>query len=578
MTLPLSPKELRFYNNVPTTPLTQKLGDTINELVAGNAYQVADMTARNALTPEDKQVVRVETTGELFVWDASTTQWRVIPYSSTRPDFFIKNLTSGSVGIFCDPAGDDLNGEGTSASPFASVSRALDSIPHGFVSSVVVVVAGGTYDDRVWNFSATPGSLASYAQGTSTTEPIIRIVGQGHLNGEVINVTAANTTANNIPHPSGAGSYASIKQFNFPTWATPIPGPLPTMFPVTVAGAEPEYLLIREAFTTVSGEQISYPTFDNFVVAPGSDNTTGSMHLVSVFNLFSTGNYRLARVDQLPTFPNLRDVIVNSDIFTFSIIGCGFGYTLGGNKSIPELRNVTSLTACFLDGGGGAALISTKNFATSMQGCYIRRNPANPFSGGYFWVPANFRGGWNNCYFRDLTVNVSQGQYYNVGGVYDTSPTARPKIVFGTDDISTSHGAGPHVGVSYLGGIDMIGGGLGLQLVSTSVRVSGGSGNLTFDGVSNPLNLTSHSFWGYLSGTAIGTCTAPVVIGPMSMTGSGFTTSPTGVGISGWSGLVTNTAAAGSEVQVGANAVTTFGSLPETDFAQGNLSIGAVGK
>lgn len=35
MTLPLSPEELRDYNNVPTTPVSQKLGDTINALVGG---------------------------------------------------------------------------------------------------------------------------------------------------------------------------------------------------------------------------------------------------------------------------------------------------------------------------------------------------------------------------------------------------------------------------------------------------------------------------------------------------------------------------------------------------------------
>jgi hypothetical protein len=35
MTLPLSPEELKAYNNIPCTPLTQKLGDTINALVGG---------------------------------------------------------------------------------------------------------------------------------------------------------------------------------------------------------------------------------------------------------------------------------------------------------------------------------------------------------------------------------------------------------------------------------------------------------------------------------------------------------------------------------------------------------------
>jgi len=530
------------------------------------------MAARNALTPEDKQVVRVESTGELFVWDASTTQWRVVPYSSTRPDFFIKNLTSTSVLLFCDPAGDDISGEGTKASPFASVSRALDSIPHGFVSTVYISVAPGTYDDRTWDFSATPGSLAPYSRGNSTTEPIVRIVGQGHLNGELINVGAGNTTANNIPHPSGSGNYASIKQFNFPTWTAPIPGPLPEMFPVVVSGAAPEYLLMREAFSTIQGEQISIPS-NSFVVAPGSDNATGSMHLVTSFDIFYTGNYYLTNVNQFPDFPNLRDVIVNPDIFLFDIYGCKFGYTLGADKTFPEFRNVSNVNACVLSGGsasGGA--LSKKNFSAQFNNCYIRRDPANASTSSYYWLAESVRGGMDGCYFRETTILATKGHYYNLGGVHDSSPGARSKIVLGQDSPTGNHGAGPSAGISYFGNIDMIGPGIGIQAVSSSIRCTG---SITFDGVANPLTLSSHSYFGN-SGLSIGTCTAPVVVGPMSMTGSASTTTPTSPGIAGWT--ITNTATPGAEVQVGAAGTVTFGSLPQTDFALGNTSIGAVAK
>ena len=572
MTLPLTPEELKQYNNVPTTPLSQKLGDTINELVAGTAYQVEDMAARNALTPSDKEVVRVKSTGELFVYDASTTQWRVVPYSSTRPDFFLKNLTSTSVLIFCDPAGDDISGEGTKASPFASVSRALDSIPNGFVSSVFIVVAPGTYDDRVWNFSATPGSLAPYSRGNSTTEPIIRILGQGHLNGELINIGAGNTTANNIPHPSGSGNYACIKQFNFPTWTAPIPGPLPEMFPVVVAGAAPEYMLMREAFITIQGEQVSAPS-SSFVVAPGSDNATGSMHLVTYANLFYTGNYYLTHVDQLPVFPNLRDIIVNPDIYLFDIYACHFGYVLGTDKAFPEFWYVSNLQGCVLSGGlASGGLISKKNFATQVTSCYIRRNPANASTNSYLWLPEAVRGGMDSCYFRETTLLATKGYHYNFGGVHDTSPGARSKIVLGQDNPSGNQGAGPSVGILYFGNIDMIGPGIGVQAVSSSIRCTG---SITFDGVSNPLTLSSHSYFGN-SGLSIGTCTAPVVVGPMSMTGSASTTTPTSPGIAGWT--ITNTATPGAEVQVGAAGTVTFGSLPQTDFSLGNTSIGAVAK
>jgi len=35
MTLPLSPEELKAYNNIPCTPVSQKLGDTIDALIGG---------------------------------------------------------------------------------------------------------------------------------------------------------------------------------------------------------------------------------------------------------------------------------------------------------------------------------------------------------------------------------------------------------------------------------------------------------------------------------------------------------------------------------------------------------------
>lgn len=577
MTLPLSPEELKQYNNVPTTPLTQKLGDTINDLLAGSAYQVANMAARNALTPEPNQVVRVESTGELFVWDASTPQWRVVPNSSTRPDFFVKNLTAGVVLLFCDPAGDDISGEGTQTSPFASVSRALDSIPHGFQNSVIIAVAAGTYADRDWCLSAQPGSIAPYSQGTSTTPPAVSIAGQGHLNGEAITITSANTTANLIPHPSGVGNYAAIRRFNFPTWSTSIPGPLPSMWPAVVTGAAPEYMLIREAFLAVGSSTVSVPAFSNFVVAPGSDNTTGQMHLVTTGNIFSVGNYYLANVSQLPEFPLLRGITVNTKI-VFNVDACVFGYVSGANRFFPIVLDAASFSGCVFSGGGYGRINSLQSTATTLSNCYIRRHPTNDSATSVMWFSNSTRAGFSGAYIRETSLNIITGQYWNLGGVYDTSPASRPKITFGGDAISTSHGAGPSVGVSYFGAVDMIGPGIGLQLVNTSIRYSVGSGNLTFDGVTNPMTLSSHSYWGHLNATTLGTCTAPVVIGPMSMTGSAFTNTPTAAGIAGWAGLVTNTASPGQEVQVGANPVTAFASLPQTDYPLGNTSIGAVGK
>lgn len=46
MTIPLSPSELKAYNNVPTTPLSQKLGDTINALSGASQLSPFDAALR----------------------------------------------------------------------------------------------------------------------------------------------------------------------------------------------------------------------------------------------------------------------------------------------------------------------------------------------------------------------------------------------------------------------------------------------------------------------------------------------------------------------------------------------------
>jgi len=567
MTLPLTPEELKQYNNVPTTPLSQKLGDTIDQLVAGNAYQVADMAARNALTPTDRQVVRVASTGELFVYDASVPQWRNVPNSSTRPDFFVPPSFpyANGVVISVDASGDDANGEGTQGNPFATVSRALDSVPNGFENIIFILVAAGAYADVSWDVTAISGNKDSS----------IIVWGQGHVAGEKITVTAANTAASGIAHPSGSGNYASLRRFSFPTWTTAIPGPLPSMHPVVVPGAAPEYMLFSPFVYNVSG--VSFQAASGDVVAPGSDNTTGQMDLVRTSSLFETGDYTLAHVSQLPSFPNLERVRGPYG-GNFSIGGCAFGYDSFGDKYFPSFRNVRGLGSCFLEGGSFAELTNESVFQynfTFNRGNYIRRNATNVYAPSVIWFPTVTRSNLASCYIKDTTILLSSGSLTGTDSFYDTSAGARPKLVLGADGIDPNDVTGSHAAIYYLGNMDMVGPGVGIQMGNSSVRHTA---SITFDGVSNPLTLTSNSYWGRVSSSALGTCTEPVIIGPMSMTGSGNVSAPTAAGIAGWSGSLVNTNNPGNEVQVGANAVTSFAALPQTDFALGNLSIGAVGK
>lgn len=566
MTLPLTPEELKQYNNVPTTPLSQKLGDTINELVAGTAYQVEDMAARNALTPSDKEVVRVKSTGELFVYDAANTVWRNVPNSSTRPDFFLYDDSGTAVvAVHVTPAGSDVDGEGTQTNPFRTVSRALDSVPNGYKANVFIAVASGNYPDFTWRFP-TRGSVNPDSTVVSTfASPTISVVGQSpYTDGEVINLSGGALTANNVPHPSGLGNYACQSAFNFPAYTTPIN-------PADPAGQN----LLYGPPTAVQG--IYVPNSSGTKVVYSADNTTGVTRLVNKAgsNLFATGDYYLINRDQLPTFDSLVyiNAVGGDSYYTGNFVNnCKFKAFLFGFDFGLQATNV-SFTGCFVHSSGIS--YQGNNGIHALNNCIAEKSPT-AFD-GRSWISGASRGGYVECYFKDMKVNVTTGQYFNLGGVYE-STASQVKLVTGTDDTSTSHGAGPSVGISYFGGCDFIGPGIAMQLVNTSVRASAGSGNFTFDNVTNPLILTSGSFWGHLNVTAIGTCTAPVIVGTKSMTGNGNVTNQTGPGIAGWT--VSNTANPGQEVQVGANPAPPvgFAALPQTDLALGNTSIGAIAK
>ena len=558
MTLPLTPEELKQYNNVPTTPLSQKLGDTINELVAGSAYQVEDMAARNALTPSDKEVVRVKSTGELFVYDATYSRWRVVPNSSTRPDYFtyVRSPFTPTY-LYVDPAGSDDTGEGTQANPFASAARALNAVPHGYKRPIYIMVASGTYDDVEWVLPNIGAIMQSDSTGDLTlATTAIRIIGQSpYTDGEQITIGAGNTTANAVPHPSGLGNYACLSDFSFPTFSTPINPADPTG----------QYMLFGPP--TSAGT----PSFAGGHVIYSADNTAGSVRLVTPSNIFNTGTFYILRRDQLPTFTRLGEIRnFNGPANELAVYNLAFAVELSGNTR-QVIASSCAFQQCYFN--AGAMLSYTEE---GFNTCIVDKEPGLGFT-PYVYYKSSNQSIVQRSYFKDAYVAAGQGLYTTFQGVFESTGTAYPKIVTGILSNSSTGGAGGSVGFNFFGGCDFIGPGVGMQLANTSMRITSTYGNITFDGVSNPMLLASGSFVGVASGTAIGTGTDHITIGVHSATGSADAATPSAAGIAGWN--VQNTATPGAEIQVGANpAPVTLASLPQTDFALGNASVGAVAK
>ena len=544
---------------------------TISDYVKGDTLvhpDVDGMVARDALSAQDGDVVRVKSTGELFVYDGTDSLWRVIPNSSTKPEFFkYPAISYAWINIYVDTNGDNATGEGTEQNPFKSVSRALNSIPNGYKNRVYIRVAGGSYEDGNWDFPF-PGATSpeDSEDPAATPYPLINIVGMSpYTDGEQIQIDSSHTTANYVAHPSGNGNYAALSDFNFPTFATQ----------TSFNDDSGQYFL-------VSGLNAAYgniPGWENRVVYK-ADNTTGLIRVVNQrnSNLYATGTWHLVHKNQLPTFTKLgqiRNHKSNSGKATIRNLAFDLTSVYGDTTygSAVQAANV-GFHCCYFNYGAYYIDNNEADWAGFQYCIFNKRSDISYRS--LLWYKDSTRGTLTNCYFKNTQVNITTGQYQNLGGVHE-STTSMTKLVTGTDDTSTSHGAGPSVGVSYFGGVDFIGPGVAMQLSNTSVRASAGSGNFSFSGVSNPLILCNNSFWGHLNPSAIGDCTAPVIVGTKSMAGSAYTTSQAGPGIAGWN--ITNISSPGEEVIVGAiETPFTFSQLPQSDLILGTGSIGAIAR
>jgi len=529
---------------------------------------VDDMVARDALSAKEGDVVRVRSTGELFVYDGTDFLWRVIPNSSTKTEFFKYPSTSYAwINIYVDTNGNNTTGEGTEQNPFKSVSRALNSIPNGYKNRIYIRVAGGSYEDGNWDFPF-PGATSpeDHEDPAGTSYPLINVVGMSpYTDGEQIQIDSSHTTANYVAHPSGNGNYAALSDFNFPTFTTQ-----------TNFNDDSGQYFLMSGLNTAYG---NIPGWDARVVYK-ADNTTGLIRAVNQrnSNLYTTGTWHLVHKSQLPTFTKLGAIRNHkSNSAKVSIRNLAFdltsvyGTTIYGSS--VQAANV-GFYCCYFNYGAYYIDNNESDWA-GFQYCIFNKRSDISYS-PLLWYKHSVRGTISNCYIKNTPVNVSSGQYQNLGGVYE-STTSMTKLVTGTDDISTSHGAGPSVGISYFGAVDFIGPGVAMQFSNTSVRASAGSGNFSFSGVSNPLVLCNNSFWGHLNPSAIGDCTAPVIVGTKSMTGNAFTTTQAGPGIAGWN--IINTVNPGQEVIVGAvTSSFAFSDLPQTDLILGTGSIGAIAR
>ncbi len=198
MTLPLSPEELKAYNNVPTTPTSQKLGDTINALVGGGG--AAGQKINFALTPTLAGGTGVFTTDITIPADPDRAgKCVLIIYSSS----LTASLTGSVTGTV---VGDNL----TTGTTLATFNFETFGINYTWVNSLTANLGAGlgpgTYD--AGGTPVTGNSGVPYVESISSTTETRQAVGSG-----------ANTWVYVDTAPSVAASTYRITVSGFPNIA-----------------------------------------------------------------------------------------------------------------------------------------------------------------------------------------------------------------------------------------------------------------------------------------------------------------------------------------------------------------------
>lgn len=132
--------------------------------------------------------------GQVNVYDMTRSDEPVqegTPLNKALLDQKADTLTKDVV-VYVSPSGSDADGDGTSITPYASIQKALDSLPKhlgGFTATVSI--ANGTYDERVLVEGFSGGKLVIGQSGRSVVVRGISVSNSNHVSFNISNVTWA---------------------------------------------------------------------------------------------------------------------------------------------------------------------------------------------------------------------------------------------------------------------------------------------------------------------------------------------------------------------------------------------------
>lgn len=116
------------------------------------------------------------------------------------------NTLSEDVTLYVSPSGDDYNGDGSSGVPFATIQKAIDSLPKNLGGYTATIhIAGGTYSERLSIVGFNGGKLVVGTNSQNVTVRGIKIENSRHVECNITSITWASGFAGDL-YRVGAGS------------------------------------------------------------------------------------------------------------------------------------------------------------------------------------------------------------------------------------------------------------------------------------------------------------------------------------------------------------------------------------
>ena len=471
---------------------------------AGDYLVVADVTARDALSPSDGDIVMSLASG--IVWRRAVSPGRWIIVDNVSEDAFDNDVNAlvPVYNIFVETTGSDTAGEGTVADPFATIDTALRAMPRALAGQVIIELGAGTFTVGPSGFSnITPAGSYPWGlwiRGTTTS---------------VASVSLGSTTDVGLL----AGKYAQYR---------------------SGIGAY--------GFTVVEG--------DHFL----DDTTSGfedfAPNYIPLLASSSTPN-----IDRVATGALSKDV----EIFTLAttVSPVSGSIDVHGNAG----AEITFVTLKLTGGTTFMQHASMQGVDASGISTLIMRDGVSSIRGAYLDSTAVRMTGSRG---RVVNAIVNDGPLEILGS---NELFTAVTLVLRENGVAMSVGKqvatiGRRSSFAQIGSIDFEPGASGQGLLLTgkgsgvvlqgSMSVTGGSRALFV----NEGAQYTRSF-GVWTGT---TTTTPVLVGAQSHL-EDVAASFTGL---------TNSVTAGEQLQVGANAAGLYTAVPQTDYALGNTSLGAI--